>query len=65
MLNTFRRIGSHHLLKIHVREICHSGWIQDVKGYRLELQRRHPGICLLLNGELTTQCWKVSEVEAP
>jgi hypothetical protein len=36
-----------------------------VKGYRLELQRRHPGICLLLNGELTTQCWKVSEVEAP
>jgi hypothetical protein len=65
MLNTFHRIANHQVLKINVREICHSGWIQNVKGHRLELQRRPQGICLFVNGELTTQVWKVSQVEVP
>jgi hypothetical protein len=65
MPNTFLHLPDPQLLKIDVREICHSGWIQNVKGYRLELQRRPQGIFLVVNGELTTQCWQVSEVEVP
>jgi hypothetical protein len=65
MSNTFLHISDQQLLKINVSEICHSGWIQNVKGYRLELQHRPQGICLFVNGELTTQVWQVSEVEVP
>jgi hypothetical protein len=65
MSNTFLHIPSPQLLKINVREICEFGWIGHVEGYRLELQYRPEGICLFVDGELTTQCWKVSELEVP
>jgi hypothetical protein len=65
MLNTFLYIPDQQLLKINVREICLFGWISLVKDYRLELQHGSQGICLVVNGELTTQCWKVSELEVP
>jgi hypothetical protein len=63
MLDVFLHIPDQQLLKINVSEICQSGWIGLVKGYRLELQHQPQGICLLVNGEQTTQCWKVVEVE--